>query len=94
MSSSSNKGLNGTKRTHSSFKWVKEIRGLASDPSHNDYLKIDYIEVNLNNSRKLITNVNQLTQNSEKQVTKNFEINESLIKLQPAKQNLSWLDNI
>lgn len=77
---------------HNSFKWVKEVRGLASNPKDNDYLKVDYIDVNLNNSRKLIANINSLTNTSDAQVNENFRVNESLIKLQHANDNLKWIE--
>ncbi|CAH6718416.1 hypothetical protein CLIB1444_01S06238 [[Candida] jaroonii] len=75
-------------------KWVKQIRGLASNSSDNDYLKIDYIDVNLNNSRKLIMNLNQLNETNNQQVLKNHEVNEKMIKLQNVHQQMSWLDKL
>lgn len=82
----------GPKKT--SAKWVKNVRGLASNPNDNDYLKIDYIEVNLNNSRKLIGNINALTKTSHQHLIKHHEVNESLIKIETATTNLQWLDEI
>lgn len=78
----------------SKFKWVKDIRGLPSDPSNNDYLKVDYIDVNLGNSRKVIQNINQLTKEDEAHLLKLVELNESLIKLNHARANLQWLDKV
>lgn len=78
----------------SKSKWVKDIRGLPSDPSNNDYLKVDYIDVNLGNSRKVIQNINQLTKEDEAHLLKLIELNESLIKLNQAKANLQWLDKV
>ncbi|WEJ95238.1 hypothetical protein PSN45_002751 [Yamadazyma tenuis] len=76
----------------SSHKWVKDLRGLASSPNDNDHLKIDYIDVNLNNSRKLIANVNTIVASSEQYLLVNHSVNESLIKLQSASQALKWTD--
>lgn len=76
------------------FKWVKSIRALPSDPNNNDFLKTDYIEVNLNNSRKLIANLNNLTESSDAGVKQLNEVNESLIRLHNIRNELSWLNNI
>lgn len=84
--------MSGSKKTSS--KWVKNIRGLASNPNDNDYLKIDYIEVNLNNSRKMIANINELAKTSHQHLIKRHEVNESLIKLETASANLKWLEEI
>ncbi|ODV68973.1 hypothetical protein HYPBUDRAFT_85670, partial [Hyphopichia burtonii NRRL Y-1933] len=75
-------------------KWVKSLRALPSDPNNNDFLKTDYIDVNLNNSRKLITNLNNLTESSDVGVQQLNEVNESLIRLHNIRNELSWLNNL
>lgn len=77
----------------SNLKWINQLRVLPSDPKSNDFLKLDYIEVNLNNSRKLITNVNQLTNNFDKYVKDvDLQMNGNLVQLKQIKQELDWLE--
>ena len=75
------------------LKWINQLRVLPSDPKSNDFLKLDYIEVNLNNSRKLITNVNQLTNNFDKYVKDvDLQMNGNLVQLKQIKKELDWLE--
>ena len=77
----------------SNLNWINQLRVLPSDPKSNDFLKLDYIEVNLNNSRKLITNVNQLTNNFDKYVKDvDLQMNGNLVQLKQIKQELDWLE--
>lgn len=46
-------------------KWVSDLRTLPSDPNSHDFLKLEYVDVNLSNLRKLIGNLNQLRETSE-----------------------------
>lgn len=89
---------NGSKKSASTqvsssgtAKWTKSIRALPSNSESNDYLKPDYIEVNLNNSRKLIENLNQLSESSTKSVELTNELNERLLLLNNVLSTLSWL---
>lgn len=84
---------NTSSNNKSNLKWINQLRILPSDPKSNDFLKLDYIEVNLNNSRKLITNVNQLTTNFDKYVKDvDLQMNGNLVQLKQIKQELDWLE--
>lgn len=75
-------------------QWVKEVRGLPSNPASQDYLKTDYIEVNLNNSRKLIGNLLNLNDSSVQAISQLTEINDSLLRLHAVKNELTWLSEL
>ncbi|RLV93368.1 putative esterase [Spathaspora sp. JA1] len=78
----------------STYKWVRKLRTLASDPKSNDFLKLDYIEVNLNNSRKLINNVLKLSVTSQEYVQElDVQIEGNLIQLTQVNKELDWLDD-
>lgn len=84
---------NTSSNNKSNLKWINQLRILPSDPKSNDFLKLDYIEVNLNNSRKLITNVNQLTTNFDNYVKDvDLQMNGNLVQLKQIKQELDWLE--
>lgn len=77
-----------------SMKWVREVRVLPSDPSNNDVLKVEYIDINLKNSCKLILNLNKLTKISNQYLARQENINETLIRLHNVKYELNWLDDL
>lgn len=83
----------GKKLTHP-YNWVKYLRALPSKPSAHDYLKPEYIEVNLNNSRKLIKNLDELTGDMQKSIEVFYGVNESLLRVQKVKQQLEWLEDL
>ncbi|KAI3407170.1 hypothetical protein KGF56_000010 [Candida oxycetoniae] len=75
-------------------QWVQQLRALPSDPNSKDLLKLEYIDVNLNNSRKLINNVYSLNSESAeyaKQLDKHLG---SLPQLDYLVKELDWLNNI
>ena len=68
----------------------KSTSSFTFRPQIKRFLKLDYIEVNLNNSRKLITNVNQLTNNFDKYVKDvDLQMNGNLVQLKQIKKN--WI---
>lgn len=75
-------------------KWLKQVRALPSDPTANDFLKIEYIDVNLNNSRKLIGNITGLTAASKATTTQTEEVVENLLRLRTAREQLSWTEGL
>ncbi|SGZ57221.1 CIC11C00000004653 [Sungouiella intermedia] len=75
-------------------KWIKQVRALPSDPSSNDFLKIEYIDVNLNNSRKLIANVTSLASTSKSTTEQTEDAIENMLRLRNIKSELSWLDDL
>lgn len=75
-------------------KWVKKLRALPSDPSAEDYLKIEYLEVNLNNSRKLIALVSNAAKESKLLAEQQEKTVENLLPLRSIRSELSWLDEI
>lgn len=75
-------------------KWIKQVRALPSDPSANDILKIEYIDVNLNNSRKLINNLNLLATTSRATTEQTEDAIEDMLRLRNIKSELSWLDGL
>lgn len=89
---------NNSKQTKSkkteSLKWMKSIRALPTNPPNNDYLRTEYIDVNLNNSRKLIGNLNDLNDTTTQSVQYNHEINESLARINNVKHELEWLNDL
>lgn len=72
-------------------KWIHKLRVLPTNPKVNDFLKPEYIDTNLNNSRKLMHNISDLTNSSNKLVEDNEEMTESLSKLTEVVKELSWL---
>lgn len=74
------------------MKWIKQIRALPSDLSANDTLKVEYIDVNLNNSRKLMENVSRLAISSNENVFQVGDTLESLLRLRSARGALSWVE--
>lgn len=75
-------------------KWLKQVRALPSDPVTNDVLKIEYIDVNLNNSRKLIANIQGLATASKEATSRTEDGIESMLRLRNVRHELSWLDNV
>lgn len=75
-------------------KWLKQVRALPSDPSSNDFLKIEYIDVNLNNSRKLIANLSALAVTSKSATNQTGDTIEDMLRLRNTRNQLSWLDDL
>lgn len=75
-------------------KVLKKVRALPSDPSVNDVLKVEYIEVNLNNSRKLIGSINSASTMSTDAVQETEGVVENMLRLRNIRNELSWLDDI
>lgn len=75
------------------MKWIKQIRALPSDPSANDTLKVEYIDVNLNNSRKLMENISRLAVSSAENVTQVGDTMESILMLRKARNVLAWAES-
>lgn len=75
-------------------QWAKGVRGLPSNPASQDYLKTDYIEVNLNNSRKLIGNLQSLNETSVQSISQLTEINDNLLRLHAVQNELKWLNGV
>lgn len=73
-------------------KSLKKIRALPSDPAANDLLKIEYIDVNLNNSRKLISNIASALQALTETTKASEQVVESMLRLRNVRHELSWLD--
>lgn len=80
-----------TKIDAGNYKWVKKLRALPSDPKENDFLKPEYIEVNLNNSRKLMQKVSDLAESSKALASENELVRESFSGLEKVKKELDWL---
>ncbi|KAK6454449.1 uncharacterized protein RJT20DRAFT_130580 [Scheffersomyces xylosifermentans] len=79
----------------SSVKWISQIRTLPSNPNTNDFLKLEYIDINLNNSRKLIGNLNDLTDSTSGLINDiDLKVNGNLIQLNQVRSELAWLDGI
>ncbi|KAG2732137.1 hypothetical protein G9P44_004554 [Scheffersomyces stipitis] len=79
----------------STTKWVSQVRTLPSNPNSNDFLKLEYIDINLNNSRKLIANLNSLTKSTDSLINDiDLKVNGNLIQLNQVKKELDWLDDI
>lgn len=74
------------------FKWIGKLRTLPSDPNSNDFLKVEYIDINLNNSRKLIANVTALTESTQQLIDDIDTTNGNLIQLHQVNKELDWLD--
>lgn len=84
---------NTTTGKSNSMKWIEQVRTLPSDPNSNDFLKLEYLDVNLNNSRKLINNINQLTKNVKEYVKDvDLQVNGNLIQLKQIQKELDWLE--
>lgn len=75
-------------------KWIKKLRALPSDPSADDYLKIEYLEVNLNNSRKLIALVRNTVACTKELANEEQNIVGTLLPLRSIRNELSWLDTM
>lgn len=76
------------------MSWIKRIRALPSDPASGDFLKVEYVDVNLNNSRKLIHNVSRVAASSEEYTAELETTIESLLGLKSAAHELAWLDEL
>lgn len=81
-------------KTGGSMKWVKEVRVLPSEPGSNDVLKVEYIDVNLKNSRKLILNLAKLTKTNNQYISRQENVNETLIRLHNVNHELGWLGDL
>ena len=75
-------------------KVLKKVRALPSDPSANDVLKVEYIEVNLNNSRKLISGITSASNISKEVAEQGQSITEDMLRLRNTRSELSWLDDV
>lgn len=89
-----NKATNNKNSGALDHKWIKNIRALPSNQRTNDVLKKEYIDVNLNNSRKLIRNVNTLSQSSNGFINTIEDVNENLVRLKSVKKEFEWLTAI
>lgn len=76
------------------FKWLKKLRALPSDPQAEDTLKVEYVVVNLNNSRKLISNVSRASAEATALGAEKQKIVEGLLPLRTIRNELSWLDGL
>lgn len=72
------------------YKWLKHVRALPSHSS-NDVLKVDYIDVNLKNLRKLIQNLNDLTSTITPHAEEQ-QLAAELLPLHQVRDELSWLN--
>ena len=76
-----------------SHKWINQLRTLPSNPQSKDFLKLEYLDVNLNNSRKLITNLNTLTKETNEYVKNlDLQVSGNLLQLNQVDKELAWLD--
>lgn len=75
------------------FKWVKQLRGLPSPPSQHDHLKVEYVDTNLNNSRKMIYSVNELSNSSKELLNTYYKVVESLTRIDQIEKELEWLNS-
>ena len=91
----SKKQIQNSSNGNSSCKWISQLRTLPSNPNSNDFLKLEYIDVNLNNSRKLISNVIELSESTKDYIDDvDLQINGNLIQLTQVKRELQWLDKL
>ncbi|GEQ68428.1 hypothetical protein JCM33374_g2096 [Metschnikowia sp. JCM 33374] len=75
-------------------KVLKKIRALPSDAAANDVLKVEYIEVNLNNSRKLIGSITSASQLANEVVEETEAAVDEMLRLRNIRSELSWLDDL
>lgn len=73
-------------------RWLKYLRALPSPAASQDVLKPDYIDVNLNNSRKLIMNVGRVNEVSEGAVEGLTQVNEGLMRVAEVRGVLQWTE--
>ncbi|CAD1809672.1 hypothetical protein FOB58_003010 [Candida parapsilosis] len=86
-------GSTNSKNGSNSHKWINQLRTLPSNPQSKDFLKLEYLDVNLNNSRKLITNLNALTKETSDYVKNvDLQVNGNLVQLNQVEKELAWLD--
>ncbi|KAI5955431.1 hypothetical protein CANMA_004611 [Candida margitis] len=84
---------NSSKSGSSSHRWINQLRTLPSNPQSKDFLKLEYLEVNLNNSRKLITNLNSLSKETNEYIKNvDLQVNGNLIQLNQVDKELAWLE--
>lgn len=76
------------------MSWIRNVRALPLNPALNDILKVEYLDVNLNNSRKLMANIaclgaeaKEITQVEERTV-------EAMLQLKNLRHELSWADSV
>ncbi|KAG5421508.1 hypothetical protein I9W82_000599 [Candida metapsilosis] len=82
-----------SKNGSTSHKWINQLRTLPSNPQSKDFLKLEYLDVNLNNSRKLITNLNTLTKETNEYVKNlDLQVSGNLLQLNQVDKELAWLD--
>ncbi|CAI5757984.1 unnamed protein product [Candida verbasci] len=91
--SKQNNNQNNNHNNHNSnHKWINQLRLLPSKPNSNDFLKLEYLEVNLNNSRKLINNLNELSKNTNDYLDNlNLQVNGNLVQIKHIEKELDWL---
>lgn len=77
--------------SHYNMKWIKQIRALPSDAMNNDNLKIEYLDVNLNNSRNLIAGVNAAAAASDSLLPPTEAVLEDMLRLRNVREELSWV---
>lgn len=80
--------------TYYSMSWLKQVRALPSNPSSNDILKVEYLDVNLNNSRKLMGNISNLSAEAKVVAEKEESTVEAMLQLKNLRNELSWTDSI
>lgn len=80
-----------SKHQSNSMKWAKSVRALPLESS-NDVLKTEYIEVNLNNSRKLIRHVNGAGSESSQKAGAEEKAVESVLLAKGVRSELGWAD--
>ncbi|KAF3990180.1 hypothetical protein FT663_02191 [Candidozyma haemuli var. vulneris] len=76
------------------MSWLKQVRALPSNPSSNDILKVEYLDVNLNNSRKLMGNISNLSAEAKVVAEKEESTVEAMLQLKNLRNELSWTDSI
>lgn len=75
-------------------KVLEQLRALPSDAAANDVLKVEYLEVNLNNSRKLISNVSSAAAVSRQYVLDTEQLAEGMLRLKAVRASLALLDEL
>lgn len=76
------------------LKWLRKVRALPSESSSDDHLKIEYVEVNLNNSRKLIGLLSKVAVEAKTVSTQQQELVASLLPIRSMRNELAWLDSV
>lgn len=72
-------------------KWATQLRTLPLSPASQDFLKLEYIDVNLSNLRKLISNLDKLTELTQELIKQGDTNNGSFMQLERVKAELDWI---